>query len=445
MQVKVEEKGALSRLVTVTIPAARLSEEIDRRLERLARTSKIHGFRPGKAPAKVVRQRYGSAVREDVVDELMRSEYAQAIAEEKLSPVDFPTFLPGTTESDGSYTFSAQIDVYPDFELGGEIGLALKRPKVEISDEDVDSILERLRKQRGQWQQVDRAAAEGDRVIIDFMGTIDGEPFDGNSATEFPVEIGGGQLISGFEDGLTGIVSGEKRTLNLSFPENYQKKELAGKPVQFEITARQVEHLELPELDDAFAAQFEIAEGGLDELRRKVRENMSAELEEKIRSDLVVQIGDALLEANQIDVPQKLVDREIERQQRNTLRRLGIPADDGNTPKLPTEPYQAESEKRVRLGLILSKLIEREALQPDPARVDQRIEELSLGTQDPSAAARELRLDRDSMRSIEAGVLEDMAYDWVIEKGTVDEGSKLAFFEYMEPREDQGNEGKADE
>lgn len=445
MQVKVEEKGALSRLVTVTIPAEQLSEEIDRRLERLARTSKIRGFRPGKAPAKVVRQRYGSAVREDVVDELTRSEYAQAIADQKLSPVDLPTFLPGTTEADGSYTFSAQIDVFPEFELSGESGLVLKKPKVEILEQDVDAVLERLQKQRGEWQQVDRAAAEGDRVIIDFMGTIEGEPFDGNSATEFPVVIGADQLISGFEDGLTGISAGETRTLDLAFPDEYQKKELAGKPVRFEIKAHRVEHLELPALDEAFAAQFEIAEGGVDELRRRVRENMNAELTERIRSDLIDQVGDALLEANPIDVPKKLVDREIERQQRNTLRRLGIPSDDGRAPQLPTEPYQAESEKRVRLGLILSKLIEREALRPDPARVEQRIEGLSQGTNDPTATARELRLDRESMRGIEAGVLEDMAYDWLIEKSTVNDGPPKAFFEYMEPGEEQGQRGKSDE
>ncbi len=443
MQVTVEEKGALERRIVVTIPAERISVEMNRRLEDLGKKSRIKGFRPGKAPARVVRQRYGASVKEEVVDELMRIHYAEAITQEKLSPVDLPRLIGGETGAGGDYTFTAEFEIFPEFELADEDSIRLLRPQVEITPDDVAVVIERLRQQRGEWKPVERPARQGDQVIIDFEGTIDNEPFDGNAATGMAVTLGAGELIPGFEQGLEGIRAAEKRTLDLEFPKDYHKPELAGRPVHFDITAQRVEERVLPELDDEFARSFGVTEGGLDTLREKVRENMAAELDERVRSDLVKQIGEQLIAANPIAVPKALVEQEITRQQRSTLRRLGIAPDAAQTPQLPREPYQEEAERRVRLGLILSRLIERRALRPDPARVESRIAELSAQSENPQARARAMRGDKEAMRGIEAMILEDMVYDQLLEQATF-EDQPQKFFDFMEPsaqqEEDAANE-----
>lgn len=444
MQVTVEENGALERRLVVTIPAERISVEMNRRLEDLGRKSKIKGFRPGKAPARVVRQHYGASIKEEVVDELMRVHSAEAITQEKLSPVDLPRLISGETDADGDYTFAAEFEIFPEFEPVGEDSISLVRPQVEITPDDVDVVIERLRRQRGEWKPVERPARQGDQVIIDFEGTVENEPFDGNAATEMAVTIGSGKLIPGFEQGLEGISASEKRELNLEFPENYHQRDLAGHPVHFDITAHHIKELVLPELDDAFIGAFGVTEGGLDTLREKVRENMAAELDEHIRSELVRQIGAKLIDANSIDVPKTLVDQEIVRQQRSTLRHLGIPHDAARVPQLPREPYQEEAARRVRLGLILSRLIEREALRPDPARVESHIAEVSAQSENPEAQVRALRGDKEAMRSIEAMVLEDMAYDRIMERAAF-EDQPQKFFEFMEPAESTPQKGATNE
>lgn len=432
MRISVEQSGTLGRRLTVTIPGERIEDEVARRLQGVARNAKIKGFRPGKAPAKVVRQKYGQSVRSDVIEELVRSHYAEAVSSEKLAPVAVPAFQPGATAEDGSYTFIAEFEVYPEFEPAGVDAMRLERPQVEITDADVDEVLERLRRQRGEWQKVERAAAEGDRVVIDFEGRVDGEPFDGNSASGMPLVLGAGEVIPGFEQGLTGAVAGETRTLDLVFPQDYRKSELAGRAVRFEVTVREVAALHLPDLDDALAVALGIEEGGLERLRERVHANMTEELEERIRAELQRQSGDALIAANPIEVPNALVGEEIVRQQRAALRRLGISPESAQAPKFPREPFQEEAERRVRLGLILSRLIEKEAFRPDPARVQRKIEELTEGAEDPAAQGRAIRGDNEAMRRIEAFVLEDMAYDWLIERARV-EGRPQAFFEFMEP------------
>lgn len=433
MQVSVEESGALERRLTVTIAGENIEAEVARRLEGLGKNAKIKGFRPGKAPPSVVRQRYGDTVREDVIDELQRSHYVDAVTEQRLSPAGQPRFSAGETAEDGSYTFVAEVEVYPEFEPQGTDSLDLVRPRIEISDTDVDEVLERLRRQRGVWREVDRPARSGDQVIVDFEGRVEGQAFEGNRATEMPLVLGSGELIPGFEEGLVGVAAGETRTLDLKFPEAYRKSELAGRAASFEVVARRVEERELPPLDEAFAAQFGIAEGGVAALREKVRENMAGELEEKIRADLRRQANEQLLESNEsVSVPTALVDEEIRRRQSATLRQLGISPEGGRVPQLPRDPFVAEAERRVRLGLILSRLVESEGFRPDPQRVSGRIEELAAAAADPGAEARRLRADNHLMRHVEAQVLEDMAYDWLFRQAATGERAST-FFEYMEP------------
>lgn len=437
MSVSIEEVGPLERRLTVTIPGASIEAEVARRLEELRKTAKVRGFRPGKAPVTVVRQQYGGTVRAEVIDEMKRSRYAEAVSGESLSPAAAPSFGAGQSNDEGDYVFTAEVEVYPDFEARGLDSLKAVKPRIEISGADVDEVIERLRRQRKTWHEVARAAAQGDRVVIDFEGRIEGQPFEGNRASELPVVIGAGEVIPGFEEGLVGISSGESRVLDLRFPDDYRKQELAGRPVRFEITARRVEQSELPALDDAFAAEFGVAAGGLAQLRERVQASMAAELDEKVTSELRRQLGESLLESNPIAVPQGLVEEEVMRQQQATLRRLGIATEGSRTPKLPREPFVAEAERRVRLGLVLSQLIRQEALSPEPGRVERRIRELTAGAEDPGTQERRIRADNQLMRRIEAQVLEDMAYDWLLERAAVEEEPK-SFFEYMEPEQSDG-------
>ncbi|MGH8428562.1 MAG: trigger factor [Gammaproteobacteria bacterium] len=441
MQVSVEESGALKRRLSVTIPGENIETEVARRLEGLGKRAKIKGFRPGKAPAKVVRQQYGAAVREDVLEELMRSHYANAVEQENLAPVGEPSFDDGKTANDGSYTFVAELEVYPQFDPQGVDELVLSRPRIEIADADVDEVMQRLRRQKGQWVEIERPAAAGDRVVLDFEGRIEGEPFEGNTEKDMALVLGSHETIPGFEEGLEGITAGAARVLDLEFPRDYRKQDLAGRPVRFEVTTHRIEALELPSLDDAFAVAYGVAEGGLARLRERVRENMTAEAEERIRAELLHGLSDQLVAANSIEVPTALIEDEIVRQKRIALRRFGIAPEERQLSSLPREPFADTANRRVRLGLILSRLIEREVFRPDPARVEKRIMEFTADAEDPVAEARKIRTDNGAMRQIEALVLEDMAYDWLLEQATITE-EPTGFFEYMEPREGGATEQK---
>jgi len=441
MQVSVEQKGPLGRRLTVTIPGDQIEEEVSRRLEGVGKNAKIKGFRPGKAPAKVVRQQYGAAVRDDVLADLVRSHYAEAIQGQNLSPVAAPEVEAGTTGDDGSYTFTAELEVYPEFDVKDIKGAKLNRPQVEITDADVDTVLDRLRKQHQHWHEAERAAADGDQITIDFEGSIEGEPFEGNSATDMPLVLGSGSVIPGFEDGLIGAKAGDTRTLDLTFPEDYSKQELAGKPVRFEVAVKRVEESHLPELDDDFAANMGIEEGGVDKLREKVRENMQNELDTRIREDLERQAGDALLEVNEIAVPEALVQEEILRQQRAVMRQFGLQVDPDSHPDLPREPFVEKAERRVRLGLALSKLIEREQFTPEPERIERKIESLAADTANPAAQVRAMRADNNVMRQIESLVLEEVAYDWLIDQADVKDEPK-GFFEFIEPEKGGAGENE---
>jgi trigger factor len=439
MQVSVERNGPLGRRLTVTIPGDQIEQEVLKRLGDVAKRANIKGFRPGKAPTQVVRQKYGEAVREDALADLVRSHYTQALQSENLSPVAAPAVEPGKTGVDGSYTFTAELEVSPEFEVNDIRGVTLVRPKIEIGEADVDMVLERLRRQHEHWEPVARAAGEGDRVMIDFEGRIEGKPFAGNSATDMPLVLGSGAVIPGFEQGLMGAEADTVHALDLVFPGDYSRAELAGKSVSFNVTVKRVEESHLPQLDDDFVVHMGIEGGGLARLREKVRENMQNELEVRVRSEMERQAGDALLEVNAIDIPRALVDEEIARQQRETIRRLGLQVEPDSVPNMPREPFVEKAEQRVRLGLALSRLIEREQFQPDPARVEQKIEEFAADAEDPVAQARAVRLDNGVMRQIESLVLEEIAYDWLIEQAQVREETK-GFFEFIEPEKDSTGE-----
>ncbi|MGH8273518.1 MAG: trigger factor [Gammaproteobacteria bacterium] len=443
MSVSVEQSSAVGRRVTITIPGESIESEVEKRLLQYRKNAKIKGFRPGKAPAKIVRREYGPAAREDVLGELVNTHYAEAVQSEALAPVGSPTIESGETGADGSFTFTAELEVYPELEPTGLDRLSLKRPQIEIGDADVEVVLERLRRQRQEWAAVGRRAGNGDEVSVNFEGSVEGEPFEGGQGENVTVTLGSNEMMPGFEAGLEGISGGETRALDLAFPENYRVTNLAGRPVHFEVTAVEVRESRLPALDEEFAAAFGCAEGGVEQLRERVRMNMSAELDARIRDDLQHQVDDQLVDANPVEVPRALVDREIERQQRRLLQRLGIKSEGVRIPELPREPYEEAAKRQIRLGLILNALIQREEFRPDPARVEKHIEAVCAELEDPTAGARELRADSEAMRNVEALVLEDMIYDWLIEQAAVTD-EPMEFIAYMEPKESTAQAGTED-
>ncbi|HEX6928451.1 MAG TPA: trigger factor, partial [Gammaproteobacteria bacterium] len=298
MQVSVEATQGLERRMTVQVPAERVESEVDNRLRRLGRTAKVKGFRPGKVPFKVVRQQYETQVREDVLQELLRQTYGEALQKEKLRPAGAPAIDPVSMERGEGLRYTATFEVYPEITLKKTDGLDLDSPKAEVTDSDLDAMIAKMRKQRGEWKPVERPAAEGDRVVIDFEGKLKGEDFPGNKGQKVPVELGAARMVEDFEKNLTGVAAGADTSFDVKFPKDYHAEALQGKKAVFSVHVHEVQELVQPALDDEFCKQFGVEEGGLEKLRDDVRAHMQRELDAAIRRHRKEKVLDALIEAN---------------------------------------------------------------------------------------------------------------------------------------------------
>jgi trigger factor len=423
MMVSVEALKGLERRMQVSVPASRVEQQVDKRLFSVSRTARIKGFRPGKAPIHVVRKHYGAQVREEVVGDIIRETFSEALQQEKLVPAGGPRIEPLPAGKGEDLRYSATFEVYPKFELKGVEGMELVRPKAAVADADVDAMLESLRKQRPDYVAVERAAADGDRLTIDFEGKLEGEPFEGGKAEGHQFELGAGRMLKDFEEGLRGASAGETRTVDVAFPEEYPAKNLAGKTAQFEITVKQVEETRLPEIDDEFCKAFGVEEGGVEALRAEVRENMERELAQSIRGRMKSQVMDKLLAGNAIDLPSVLVEQEIRDMQIEALRRMGA----RNANKLPPrEPFEANARRRVALGLLLNEVIRSASIQVDAAKVQERLEEMVLGYDDPDAARQQYVENEGAMRQLQMMVLEDQVVEHIVSRANITE--QLAAF-----------------
>jgi len=423
MMVSVEALKGLERRMQVSVPASRVEQQVDKRLFNVSRTARIKGFRPGKAPIHVVRKHYGAQVREEVVGDLIRETFSEALQQEKLVPAGGPRIEPLPAAKGGDLKYSATFEVYPRIELTGVEGMELIRPKAAVADADVDAMLESLRKQRPEFVSVDRAAADGDRLTIDFEGKLEGELFEGGKAEGHQFELGAGRMLKDFEEGLRGATAGEVRTIDVAFPEEYPAKNLAGKTAQFEVTVKSVEETRLPEVNDEFCKAFGVEEGGVEALRAEVRDNMERELAQAIRGRLKSQVMDKLLAANPIDLPSVLVEQEIRDMQIEALRRMGA-RDARKLP--PRQPFEANARRRVSLGLLLNEVIRTAAIQVDAARVQERLDEMVSGFDDPETARKQYVENEDAMRQLQMMVLEDQVVDHVVARAQVTE--QLAAF-----------------
>lgn len=426
MQVSVETTNGLERRMTVELPVERVDDEVQNRLKQMSRTARVKGFRPGKVPHKVLAQQYGQQVRDEVVGELIQSTYFEAVGQEKLQPAGMPSIEPTVNEAGKNLQYTATFEVMPEVTLAEVSGVKLEKRVAEVSDEDLEKMLETLLKQRATWEEVDRAAADDDRLNINFKGTIDGEEFSGNSGENVPVTIGSGRMIKGFEEGLVGAKAGDEMTLDLQFPEDYAHKEVAGKPVHFAVKVNSVEESKLPELDEEFAKSFGIGDGSLDSLRQEVRQNMEREMKQALIDGNKQVVMDKLLELNSIEVPSALIENEAEQLKQQMMQQMQIPEGKSGI-ELENSMFQNQAERRVSLGLILSELIKSQELKADEDSVRAKVEELASTYEEPQQVIDWYYGDKSRLSQIESLVLEDAVVDWVF--GQADVTEKNSSFE----------------
>lgn len=430
VMVSVESAEGLERRMKVEVPADKVEGEIDKRLKDMGRRAKIKGFRPGKAPLKVIRQQYGPQVREDVVSELIREGWVEAITGEKLRPVGTPRIEDHSAPKGEGLTFTAVFEVFPEIELTGHEGIEVEQPVPEISTEELDAMVEKLRTQRAEWHEVDRQAGEGDRVTIDFEGTIDGEAFNGGAGNDVSIVLGEGRMLADFEAGLTGIKGGEQRDIKVQFPEDYGSEEVAGKTADFKVSCQKVEEMHLPEVDEEFCKAFGVTEGGVEKLRAEVEENMREEAAKRARETVKRQVLDKLVAAHEFDIPTALVEQEIQSMRQDMARRLDPNAEPGSSELPPREPFEKPARFRVALGLLIGEIIREQEIRVDAARVDQQLRELGENYGDVETVMKIYRGNKDLMNQVETSVLEEQVVDWLLERARTTE-KPIAFSELM--------------
>lgn len=413
MQVSVTAAEGLQRSMTVEIPADKIQEEINQRLKKMASQVRMDGFRPGKVPFGVVQKRYGGEVRNEVESEIVRTSFYEAVQQEKLRPAGTPKIE--TSDSDGEkLAFTATFEVYPDVKVEIPADLTVEKPVVEVSDGDVDGMLDKLRQQRATWETVERAAENGDQVVIDFLGKVDDVAFDGGAASDFVLELGSSRFIKGFEEKLIGVSAGDERAVEVSFPEDYQSKDLAGKPAVFDVTIKEVKGSKLPELDDAeFLTALGSSDGGIDGLRSEIRGSMERELKQRIDSKIKENLLDKLLAANPIEVPAVLIDEEIAQIATQSRQNMGIP-DDAPVSDEMRASMEPQARRRVTLGLMVGELIREKGFTSDEQKVKARIESLATTYEDPQSVVRWYFEDKTRLAGVEALVLEDQVVDWLL-------------------------------
>ncbi len=432
MQVTGEDTSALERRMRVRIPEERVKGEVVRRLNSLAARVRVPGFRPGKAPLKVLEKRYGEQVRSEVVGEMVQSSFYEAVSQRQLRPAGAPTIDPLEADPGNGIDYTAIFDVYPELKTPPIESLKISRPAAEVSEADVDKMLEVLRRQRRTWQTVERAATPADRVVIDFQGSVGGEPLEKAKGQEVPVELDGSRMIEGFEEGLLGMLPGEEKTLELTFPAQHPDEDLAGKPVTFAIKAHRVEEPLLPPLDDSLAESFGVKEGGLAALREEVKNNMTRELNEALRTITKRRVMEALLQDQEITLPDSLVREEVERAMRQRKVELSHSGIDPETAALEPAMFEEQARTRVALGLLMAEIIRGNEIKPDPERVRGRIESIASTYEDPNEVINWYYSDRSRLSDIETTVLEDQVVDWILERAQVsDEAS--SFDEVLNP------------
>jgi len=430
MKVSVEANTGLERRLTVEIPAENIEQEVATRLVKVGRNAKLKGFRPGKVPPKVIRERYGLQVRQEVLEDMIQSSYSSAIEQENLRPAAMPSIEPGNMQEGQDFSFTATFEVYPDVQIKGLDALKIEQSQTEVTEADVDDMIDTLRKQRADWLPVDRKATDGDRLTVDFEGTQKGKPFEGGTGKDVPIILGEGRMLKDFEKNLKGLQAGDEKSFKMKFPKDYHATEMAGQKVEFAVNVSEVAGQQLPEIDAELVKGFGVESGDLEEFRADVRRNMETEAQARNRADAKRQVMEQLLDANPIDVPAALSDQEAASLRSESLRNMGITDEnDANAPA--AAEFRDAAERRVRLGLLVGAVIQDNGIEVDRDLVKARVDEMCASYPQPEEIRKMYFQNPQLLGQVESMVLEEQVVAWLVGQSTVTT-KQVSFNDLME-------------
>ena len=421
MQVSIETTSGLERRISVAVPANILDEKVNQKIAEVAKTARINGFRKGKVPLKVVKKQYGTAIKQEVAGDLINSSYPEALEKESVNPAGQPQIEIKTLEFGQDFEFTAIVEVYPEVELAELSGFAITKYNSSVETSDVDSMIDRLREQKATFTAVEREVADGDQVTIDFVGTRDGEKFEGGSGSDHKLVIGSNSMIPGFESGIVGMKAGEEKVLPLTFPEDYHAEDLKGAAVEFAVTVKSVEEKSLPELDEEFFKGFDA--DNLDALKEKITENMERELKRALTEKVKGSVMEELIKAHEVEAPKALVAADIKTLREQMMQQFGGMANQSMDIEslLPDQMFTEKAERRVKLGLILGEIVKKNEIKADEKRVNDYIGELSASYESPEEFINYYKQNPQMMASVESVIVEEMVVDMILEKSTVTE------------------------
>lgn len=442
MQVTEESANGLERKIVVQVPAEKIDDAVMKRLKTIAKTARINGFRPGKVPMQVVKKRFGGQVRQEVLGDVINESYQDALKQEDYRPAGMPSIEPVIKESaeseetdqpDDSFEYRATFEVFPEIDVQDLGGKSVEKTVSTVEDSDLDEMIETLRQQKIEWNDVDRVAADGDQVTMDFVGSIDGEEFPGGKADDAPLVLGSNSMIPGFEEQLIGVAVGDERNIKVNFPEDYRATDLAGKEAEFEITVKAIKMSELPTVDDEFATAFGVEEGGVEALRADIRKNMERELGQSLENVNKQAVMDLLLETNEFDIPGSMVKEEIGRLRQQIVDQMQGQMQGGTeTPQLADELFQSDAEKRVKLGLLVAEIIKKNEIKADPDKVKSTIENIASSYEDPKQVVDYYYGNAEYLQNVEGLVLEQQVTEWAMQHATVVD-KPMKFKDVMNP------------
>ena len=429
MEATTAQANELERRIDLSIAISDVEKEMEQRLKRMGKNIKMAGFRPGKVPFSIIKQQHGDQARHEVLSEELDRVFGETVTAQKMRVAGYPRIEPKTSESTTHLEFHAIFEVYPDFTPADMSTAEVERPVLEVTAAEVDKTVDILRQQRVSYEDTDRAAAKGDRVVIDFLGRKDGEPFQGGQAADYPFVLGQGQMLPDFESAVEGAKNGESKTFDLTFPADYFAKDLAGQTVQFEITVKQVQAARLPEVDAEFAKGMGIADGDVAKMRAEIEANLKREVKRRIEGKVKDQVMEALIKANQIAVPNALVEMEIQRLMqaaRQDMEQRGMKIKD-----MPIQPewFADQAKRRVTLGLILAELVKSEKLQAKPEQVRAMVEETAQSYEQPEEVIRWYYAQPQRLGEVEGVAIENNVVEWVLGKAKVTD--KAAVFDEL--------------
>lgn len=420
MQVSIESLEGLQRKLTVEVPSEKIANAIEKKLKQISKTVKMDGFRPGKVPARVVKQTYGAQIRQEVMGDMIESSYREAIIQEKLRPAGMPQILPLKDAADKEgLAYSATFEVYPEITAVEIESIEIEKPVAEVSAEDLDNMIKKLTEQRKEWVEVERASVTGDQVVCDFTGKIDGEFFTGGSGKDMSVEIGAGKMLKEFEEGLVGMSKGEEKTIDVHFPEDYHGKDVAGKTAQFSLTVTKVSESKIPELNEELIKSFGVEDGNLETFRQDIKQNMEKELAQKIRTGLKNKVMVELLAKNEVLAPKALVDDEIRNLKAQMAQNMGQEGAKMNPDSFPDDIFQEEGAKRVKLGLLVGEFIKIEKIKLDQTRLNEALQEMAASYEQPQQVIDYYTKNKEARANLEGMVLEDQVVDYILDKAKV--------------------------